>query len=136
VGVVKRRVLRGLWRRLVGVGIIGPGLLGAPALIMLLAALGRLFGAAFALPSAPPRPHALSPPRPRSLRRAHNTRRYEHPLFGVSCPIGVGRCKLSRRCELRQGEVLRSALRKDMLQLYLLSREPFTLLQDRFLLSF
>jgi hypothetical protein len=25
VGVVKRRVLRGLWRRLVGVGIIGPG---------------------------------------------------------------------------------------------------------------
>src|SRR5215207_343678 len=31
VGVVKRRVLRGLWRRLVGVGIIGPGLLGAPA---------------------------------------------------------------------------------------------------------
>ena len=32
MGVVKRRVLRGLWRRLVGVGIIGPGLLGAPAL--------------------------------------------------------------------------------------------------------
>jgi hypothetical protein len=32
VGVVKRRVLRGLWRRLVGVGIIGPGLLGAPTL--------------------------------------------------------------------------------------------------------
>jgi hypothetical protein len=28
VGVVKRRVLQGLWRRLVGVGIIGPGLLG------------------------------------------------------------------------------------------------------------
>jgi hypothetical protein len=27
VGVVKRRVLRGLWRRLVGVGIIGPGLI-------------------------------------------------------------------------------------------------------------
>jgi hypothetical protein len=25
VGVVKRQVLRGLWRRLVGVGIIGPG---------------------------------------------------------------------------------------------------------------
>jgi hypothetical protein len=36
VGVVKRRVLRGLWRRLVGVGIIGPGLLAAPAFIMLL----------------------------------------------------------------------------------------------------
>jgi hypothetical protein len=33
VGVVKRRVLRGLWRRLVGVGIIGPGLLGAPAFL-------------------------------------------------------------------------------------------------------
>jgi hypothetical protein len=29
VGVVKRRVLRGLWRRLVGVGIIGPGLTGS-----------------------------------------------------------------------------------------------------------
>jgi hypothetical protein len=39
VGVVKRRVLRGLWRRLEGVGIIGPGLYGAPALIMPLAAL-------------------------------------------------------------------------------------------------
>jgi hypothetical protein len=25
VGIVKRRVLQGLWRRLVGVGIIGPG---------------------------------------------------------------------------------------------------------------
>jgi hypothetical protein len=32
VGVVKRRVLRGLWRRLVGVAIIGPRLLGAPTL--------------------------------------------------------------------------------------------------------
>jgi hypothetical protein len=38
VGVVKRRVLRGLWRRLVGVGIIGQGLLGAPAFILSLAA--------------------------------------------------------------------------------------------------
>jgi hypothetical protein len=38
VGVVKRRVLQGLWRRLVGVGIIGPGLLGAPAFILSLAA--------------------------------------------------------------------------------------------------
>jgi hypothetical protein len=27
VGVIKRRVLRGLWRRLVGVGIIGTGLI-------------------------------------------------------------------------------------------------------------
>jgi hypothetical protein len=43
VGVVKRWVLRGLWRRLVGVGIIGPGLLGAPALIMPLAALFPCF---------------------------------------------------------------------------------------------
>jgi hypothetical protein len=50
VGVVKRRVLRGLWRRLVGVGIIEPGLYGVPALIMPLAALcGPLPGAAFAL---------------------------------------------------------------------------------------
>jgi hypothetical protein len=29
VGVVKRRVLQGLWRRLVGVGIIGTGLSGS-----------------------------------------------------------------------------------------------------------
>jgi hypothetical protein len=42
VGVVKRRVLRGLWRRLVGVGIIGPVSFGTSALIMLLAALRRL----------------------------------------------------------------------------------------------
>jgi hypothetical protein len=39
VGVVKRWVLRGLWRRLVGVGIIGTGLSGAPAFILSLAAL-------------------------------------------------------------------------------------------------
>ena len=32
MGVVKRRVLQGLWRRLVGVGIIGPGLIGCSAL--------------------------------------------------------------------------------------------------------
>jgi hypothetical protein len=38
VGVVKRRVLRGLWRRLVGVGIIGPEALRAPDFIMPLAA--------------------------------------------------------------------------------------------------
>ena len=52
MGVVKRWVLRGLWRRLVGVGIIGPGLLGAPASIMPLAALcgGPSPSAAFALP--------------------------------------------------------------------------------------
>ena len=35
MGVVKRLVLRGLWRRLVGVGIIGPGIYGARAFIML-----------------------------------------------------------------------------------------------------
>ena len=34
MGVVKRWVLRGLWRRLVGAGIIGPGLLGAPAPVL------------------------------------------------------------------------------------------------------
>src|SRR5215207_7049073 len=41
VGVVKRRVLRGLWRRLVGVGIIEPGLSGSGfyASIMAVAAL-------------------------------------------------------------------------------------------------
>jgi hypothetical protein len=37
-------------------------------------------GPAFLLP--PPRPDALSPPPLRSLRRAHNTRRHEHPLAG------------------------------------------------------
>jgi hypothetical protein len=42
----------------------------------------------------------------------------------------------SVKAKFSEGEVLRSALRKDMLQLYLLSREPFTLLQDRFLLPF
>jgi hypothetical protein len=41
VGVVKRRVLRGLWRRLVGVGIIGPGLSGSGPYTVL-AALGPL----------------------------------------------------------------------------------------------
>ena len=41
MGVVKRRVLRGLWRRLVGVGIIEPGLSGSGfyASIMAVAAL-------------------------------------------------------------------------------------------------
>src|SRR5215208_5157741 len=34
-------------------------------------------------------------------------------------------------CELRVYGVLRSALRKDLLQLYLLSREPFTQSQGR-----
>ena len=39
MGVVQRGVLRGLWRRLVGVGIFGPGSYGAPAFILPLAAL-------------------------------------------------------------------------------------------------
>ena len=39
MGVVKRWVLRGLWRRLVGVGIIGPGLSGSG----LYTVLGRAF---------------------------------------------------------------------------------------------
>src|SRR5215208_3464424 len=63
VGVGKRRVLRGLWRRLVGVGIIGPGLLGAPAFIMVILLAALYWGtgqsstnAAFAL--RPPLPCA------------------------------------------------------------------------------
>jgi hypothetical protein len=39
VGVVKCRVLRGLWRRLVGVGIIGTGLSGSGLYTLSLAAL-------------------------------------------------------------------------------------------------
>jgi hypothetical protein len=39
VGVVKRWVLRGLWRRLVGVGIIGTGLSGSGLYTLSLAAL-------------------------------------------------------------------------------------------------
>ena len=50
MGVVKRRVLQGLWRRLVGVGIIGLGLSGSG----LYTVLGRAFpsfpSAALALP--------------------------------------------------------------------------------------
>jgi hypothetical protein len=51
VGVVKLRVLQGLWRRLVGVGIIGPGLSGSG----LYNALGRVVP-----PLARPSPCALS----------------------------------------------------------------------------
>src|SRR5215213_11329103 len=36
------------------------------------------------------RPDALSPPPLRSLRWAHNTRRYEHTLFGGPGPSGRG----------------------------------------------
>jgi hypothetical protein len=39
-------------------------------------------------------------------------------------------------CKLRLEGILRFAPRKDLLQLYLLSRESFALLQGRFLLSF
>jgi hypothetical protein len=38
--------------------------------------------------------------------------------------------------EVRFEGILRFALRKDLLQLYLISRESFALLQGRFLLSF
>src|SRR5215210_6416367 len=47
-------------------------------------------------PFASPRPDALSPPPPLPLRRAHNTRRYGHPLFGVSWPIGAGLCAMRK----------------------------------------
>ena len=59
MGVVKRRVLRGLWRRLVGVGIIGTGLSGSG----LYNAPGRAFFGhpPLARPFAFPRPDALSP---------------------------------------------------------------------------
>src|SRR5829696_6106811 len=50
VGVVKRRVLRGLWRRLVGVGIIGTGLSGSG----LYTVLGR--AVSFSSPSRLARP--------------------------------------------------------------------------------
>jgi hypothetical protein len=43
---------------------------------------------AVAISPALPRPDALSPPRLRSLRRAHNTWRYDPPFAGVSWPIG------------------------------------------------
>src|SRR5829696_1617661 len=49
VGVVKRRVLRGLWRRLVGVGIIGPELSGS-GLYASIMAVAALF---FPLPARP-----------------------------------------------------------------------------------
>jgi hypothetical protein len=47
-------------------------------------------GPAFLLP--PPRPEALSPSLPRSLQRAHNTRRCGHPSRMSLSPIGVGLC--------------------------------------------
>ena len=55
MGVVKRRVLRGLWRRLVGVGIIGRGLSGSG----LYAVLGRAGSPSYLVrPFALPRSHA------------------------------------------------------------------------------
>jgi hypothetical protein len=59
-------------------------------------------GAAFALP----RSNALSTPPPRSSFIPHNTRRYEHPLFGAPGPIGPARSGIS---ELRLYGVLRSS---------------------------
>src|SRR5919112_5853265 len=67
VGVVKRRVLRGLWRRLVGVGIIGPGLLGAPATIMLVL-LAALFCPALVRQRGIPLRHPLRCAGPRVVR--------------------------------------------------------------------
>jgi hypothetical protein len=73
VGVAKRRVLQGLWRRLVGVGIIGPGLYWAPDVYRAL-----------------PRPDPLTPHLTTLAYLSHNTRRYEHPLFGASWPYRGG----------------------------------------------
>jgi hypothetical protein len=56
---------------------------GAPAFIMLAPTRLR--------PFALPRPDALSPLPRCPLRRAHNTRRYSHPLAGDPGPVGVGR---------------------------------------------
>src|SRR5215218_5171968 len=103
VGVVKRRVLRGLWRRLVGVGIIGPGLLGDPAFILSLAVPGGhiLFGAAFAL---------------RPLRVARNLGwcDHDHPRWGehtsestVTTPPVLGAPASLIGSELPQSTLLR-----------------------------
>jgi hypothetical protein len=43
-------------------------------------------------PFALPRPDALSPFQAALPAAAHNTRRYEHPLFGGRGPIGTGLC--------------------------------------------
>src|SRR5215216_3011160 len=97
VGVVKRRVLRGLWRRLVGVGIIGPGLLGAPAFIMVILLAALYWGtgqsstnAAFAL--RPPLPCAgASVVRPRlpPVGRAQHfvTHASDFPVLGALASI-------------------------------------------------
>ena len=81
MGVVKRWVLRGLWRRLVGVGIIGPGLLGAPAFILSLAALGPL--RTWCGPSLCARSHAARP------AFAHFGREWGTPLDGPPFPLLV-----------------------------------------------
>jgi hypothetical protein len=67
VGVVKRRVLQGLWRRLVGVGIIGTGLSGSG----FYNSLGRAFRL---LPFA--RPLVLPP---RSVAQGRRWRDHDYP---------------------------------------------------------
>jgi hypothetical protein len=92
VGVVKRRVLRGLRRRLVGVGVLGPVSFETSALIMLLAALGRLLwrGLRFA-PVLYGRVFLMY----RAIRLVvlayiRSTRRYGHLFFGGPGQSGRG----------------------------------------------
>jgi hypothetical protein len=88
----------------------GPVSFGTSALIILLAALGRLFGAAFALP----RPDALSPRPLRSLRRAHCARRCGHPSPAALADRGGARLNFALWAfsELPLYAVLRSSPRK------------------------
>jgi hypothetical protein len=73
------------------------------------------------------------------MRKTGDRRRTElTEIFAFLCGFPAEFITRSRGSVLRSPLVwsLRSALRKDMLQLYLLSREPFTLSQGRFLRSF
>jgi hypothetical protein len=65
-------------------------------------------------------------------KRGRGILRGPGPYFCLYSP----ECVEGEFCEPRLYGVLRSALHKDMLQLYLLSREPFTQSQGRSLLSF